>query len=169
MPYIRLSELIKRTRNLSGIKKRIWPYLFRYTSLTQYSKKLGNVAKIYGNWSSGSNMLAVYEHLANSDQEDAVLRLHGLKKDDADKSILFSKICPKCHEQNSSDKHHCTSCGHELSEEFAKLKEAKREADRNSEAQNFEGMIFEKIGNLESLFAEQQKLIQSLLNEKKNR
>ena len=76
MPYIRLSELIKRTRSLSGIKKRIWPYLFRHTSLTQYSKKLGNVAKIYGNWSSSSNMLAVYEHLANSDQEDAVLKLH---------------------------------------------------------------------------------------------
>ena len=55
IPYHRFSELIKRTRDISGIKKRIWPYLFRHTALTEYSKKLGNVAKIYGNWSRGSN------------------------------------------------------------------------------------------------------------------
>lgn len=168
IPYQRLSELIKNTRRISGIKKRIWPYLFRHTALTEYSKKLGNVAKIYGNWSSSSNMLAVYEHLANSDQEDAILKLHGLKKDDTNKSILFSKSCPNCHEQNSSDKHHCIRCGKELSEELVKIKEAKREATRKSTLHNFENMVSERIGNLESLFVEQQKLIQSLLTEKKN-
>ncbi|PJC51259.1 MAG: hypothetical protein CO032_00520 [Nitrosopumilales archaeon CG_4_9_14_0_2_um_filter_34_16] len=168
IPYQRLSELIKNTRRISGIKKRIWPYLFRHTALTEYSKKLGNVAKIYGNWSSSSNMLAVYEHLANSDQEDAILKLHGLKKDDTHKSILFSKSCPNCHEQNSSDKHHCIRCGKELSEELVKIKEAKREATRKSTLHNFETMVSERIGNLESLFVEQQKLIQSLLTEKKN-
>lgn len=168
IPYQRLSELIKNTRRISGIKKRIWPYLFRHTALTEYSKKLGNVAKIYGNWSSSSNMLAVYEHLANSDQEDAILKLHGLKKDDTNKSILFSKSCPNCHKQNSSDKHHCIECGKELSEELVKIKEAKREATRKSTLHNFETMVSERIGNLESLFVEQQKLIQSLLTEKKN-
>lgn len=168
IPYQRLSDLIKNTRRISGIKKRIWPYLFRHTALTEYSKKLGNVAKIYGNWSSSSNMLAVYEHLANSDQEDAILKLHGLKKDDTSKSILFSKSCPNCHKQNSSDKHHCIECGKELSEELVKIKEAKREATRKSTLHNFETMVSERIGNLESLFVEQQKLIQSLLTEKKN-
>jgi len=169
IPYNRLSELIKKTRQISGIKKRIWPYLFRHTALTEYSKKLGNVAKIYGNWSRGSNMLAVYEHLANSDQEDAILKLHGLKKDDFNKSILFSKSCPNCHAQNSSDKHHCISCGKELSEELVKAKEAKREENRKSAVQNFEGMISKRMENLESLFVEQQKLIQNLLNERTNR
>ncbi|MEX2060833.1 MAG: site-specific integrase [Nitrosopumilaceae archaeon] len=169
IPYQRMSELIKKARHLSGIKKRIWPYLFRHTALTEYSKKLGNVAKIYGNWSRGSNMLAVYEHLANSDQEDAILKLHGLKKENTNKSILFSKSCPYCHVQNSSDKHHCTGCGKELSEELVKLKEARREANRKSVVENFEGTVSKKIENLESLFVEQQKLIQSLLNEKANR
>ena len=126
IPYHRLSEMIRQTRKKSGIKKRVWPYLFRHTALTAYSKKLGNVAKIYGNWSRDSNMLSVYEHLANSDQEDAILKLHGLKKEDTSKSILFSKTCSNCHTQNSSDKHHCMECGKELSEELVKVKEAKR-------------------------------------------
>lgn len=169
IPYHRLSEMIKQAREKSGIKKRVWPYLFRHTALTTYSKKLGNVAKIYGNWSRGSNMLAVYEHLANSDQEDAILKLHGLKKEDANKSILFSKVCPYCHIQNSSDKHHCISCGKELSEEFVKAKTAKREKDQKSIVQSFEDAISKRIENLESLFVEQQKLIQSLLNETRNR
>ena len=169
IPYHRLSELIKKSKEISGIKKRVWPYLFRHTALTAYSKKLGNVAKIYGNWSRGSNMLAVYEHLANSDQEDAILKLHGLKKEDTNKSILFSKACPNCHLQNSSDKHHCMACGKELSEDLVKAKTAKREKDQKSIVQNFEDMMSKRIKNLESLFVEQQKLIQSLLNETRNR
>jgi len=76
IPYHRLSELIKKAKEISGIKKRVWSYLFRHTALTTYSKKLGNVAKIYGNWSRGSNMLAVYEHLANSDQEDGFCQVY---------------------------------------------------------------------------------------------
>lgn len=166
IPYHRFSELIKRTRDISGIKKRIWPYLFRHTALTEYSKKLGNVAKIYGNWSRGSNMLAVYEHLANSDQEDAILKLHGLKKDNTNESVLFSKSCPNCHVQNSSDKHHCMGCGKELSKELVKLKEGKREINRQSKIPDFEDKISKKIENLEYLFSEQQKLISKLVDQK---
>lgn len=39
IPYQRMTELIRTTRHISGIKKRIWPYLFRHTALTEYSKK----------------------------------------------------------------------------------------------------------------------------------
>ncbi len=111
-------------------------------------------------------MLAVYEHLANSDQEDAILKLHGLKKDDTNNSILFSKSCPNCHIQNSSDKYHCTSCGKELSKELVKLKEGKREMNRKSKIPDFENKISKKIENLKSLFLEQQKLISKLIDAK---
>jgi len=166
IPYQRLSYLIKKSKQHAGIKKRIWPYLFRHTALTEYSKKLGNVAKIYGNWSRGSNMLAVYEHLANSDQEDAVLKLHGLKNDNAQESILFSKSCPNCHVSNSRDKYHCINCGKELSKELAKLKEGKREISRKTRTPDFEDKISKKIESLEYLFLEQQKLISKLVDEK---
>ncbi len=111
MGYTTLRTLLAEARRESGIKKKVWPYLFRHTALTGYSKKLGNIVKIYGNWSPRSNALATYEHLANSDQEDAVLTMHGLKKPSKEESILFFKLCPSCKARNTQDKSHCTKCG----------------------------------------------------------
>ena len=126
MTYQILFHLIKRSAEAAGIKKRIWTYLFRHTSLTMYSKKLGNIVKLYGNWSRGSNMLSRYEHLASSDQEDAILKLHGIKKEDDSKSILFSKACPSCKEKNSAEKSHCTRCGSALSKRLVQELEARK-------------------------------------------
>ncbi|MDE1764328.1 MAG: site-specific integrase [Thaumarchaeota archaeon] len=119
MTYQTLFYLVKKSAQAAGIKKRVWAYLFRHTSLTLYSKRLGNLVKLYGNWSRGSNMLSRYEHLASSDQEDAILNLHGIKKQDDSRSILFSKVCHNCKEKNSSDKSHCTKCGLVLSQRLA--------------------------------------------------
>ncbi|MDE1840236.1 MAG: hypothetical protein KGH87_10010, partial [Thaumarchaeota archaeon] len=125
MRYPMLFYLIKKAAQMAGIKKRIWLYLFRHTSLTMYSKKLGNLVKLYGNWSKSSNMLSRYEHLASSDQEDAILKLHGLKKQADSESILLSKICPSCKERNSSDKSHCMKCGTILSKKLAQQREVR--------------------------------------------
>ena len=43
MRYWTLDYIIRQARKKANIKKRIWPYLFRHTSLTEYSKRLGNV------------------------------------------------------------------------------------------------------------------------------
>ncbi|MCE2505640.1 MAG: hypothetical protein J4F36_04040 [Nitrosopumilaceae archaeon] len=130
--YQAFSNMIKKAHKIAGLKKRVWGYLFRHTALTEYSKKIGNVAKIYGNWSKGSNMLAHYEHLANSDQEDAVLKLHNLKKDEPQESILFSKICTSCKSRNTSDQSYCMKCDNVLSKQLAKIREARKES-RNSD------------------------------------
>ncbi|MGI0101988.1 MAG: tyrosine-type recombinase/integrase [Nitrosotalea sp.] len=127
MRYAMLFYLVKKAAQAAGIKKRVWMYLFRHTSLTMYSKKLGNLVKLYGNWSKGSNMLSRYEHLASSDQEDAILRLHGIKKQDDSQSILFSKICPGCKERNSADKSHCIKCGFVLSKRLAQEREMNKQ------------------------------------------
>ena len=68
MRYTSFLYLFSVAKKKAEIKKRLWPYLFRHTALTEYSKKLGNIVKIYGNWSLHSNALSTYEHLANSDQ-----------------------------------------------------------------------------------------------------
>jgi integrase/recombinase XerD len=166
IPYQRLAQFLKKATRISGIKKRVWPYLFRHTALTEYSKRLGNVAKIYGNWSRGSNMLAVYEHLANSDQEDAVLRLHNLKKEDKENSILFPKICPACKQRNSSDKSHCVHCGSGLSKELVQIKQAILEKRQNTDVKVLERRFSKKIKSLESLIIEQRSLIQQLVTDK---
>ncbi len=166
IPYQRLSILLRKAKRAAGIKKRVWPYLFRHTALTEYSKRLGNVAKIYGNWSKGSNMLAVYEHLANSDQEDAVLRLHNLKKEDKENSILFPKICSACKQRNSSDKSHCVHCGCGLSKELVQVKQAILEKRQNTDVKVLERKFSKKIKSLESLIIEQRSLIQQLVSDK---
>ncbi|MDE1764198.1 MAG: site-specific integrase [Thaumarchaeota archaeon] len=149
MTYHMLFYLVKRSSQVAGIKKRVWAYLFRHTSLTLYSKKLGNLVKLYGNWSKGSNMLSRYEHLASSDQEDAILKLHGIKKQDDSKSILFSKVCPSCKEKNSSDKSHCAKCGFALSKrlvqelEASKKGHARKKAQYEREISSLQGQISE--------------------------
>ncbi|MDE1814179.1 MAG: site-specific integrase [Thaumarchaeota archaeon] len=54
MTYLQFNSLIAKARKIAGIKKRVWPYLFRHSSLTYYSKRLGNVAKLYGNSDYGA-------------------------------------------------------------------------------------------------------------------
>ncbi|RNJ80743.1 MAG: site-specific integrase [Nitrosopumilus sp. B06] len=111
VPYTSLVYMLKSAQKKAGIEKRVWPYLFRHTALTEYSKMLGNVAKVYGNWSKASNMISVYEHLGSSDQEDAVLRLHGLRNSRRQSTILFSRECSSCGRANSADKESCSACG----------------------------------------------------------
>ena len=165
MRYWTLDYIIRHARKKANIKKRIWPYLFRHTSLTEYSKKLGNVAKIYGNWSKDSHMLTHYEHLANSDQEDAVLKLHNLKKENNENSILFPKICPNCKQRNSNDNSHCLHCGMELAKSLVQLRE-KRQKAQNFNIKELENVFFKRIENLELLFEKQQQLITRLVNER---
>ena len=133
--YQILSQILRQAAQAAGIKKRVWMYLFRHTSLTLYSKKLGNLVKLYGNWSKGSNMLSRYEHLASSDQEDAILKLHGIKKQDDSKSILFSKVCTSCKEKNSADKSHCVKCGFTLSKKLVQELEARKKGHAKKKAQ----------------------------------
>ncbi|MDA7953609.1 MAG: tyrosine-type recombinase/integrase [Nitrosopumilus sp.] len=114
MPYSTLVYTIRAAQKRAGIKKRIWPYLFRHTALTEYSKLMGNVAKVYGNWATSSNMISVYEHLASSDQEDAVLRLHGMRSERRRSPILFARECPSCAMVNSADREACARCGTSL-------------------------------------------------------
>jgi hypothetical protein len=126
-----------------------------------YSKKLGNIVKLYGNWSAGSNMLAKYEHLADSDQEDAILKLHGLKKQDDSESILLSKICTSCKECNSCGTSHCIKCGTILSKKLAQQREARRQ-DEIRKNENYA----KDVTNLKKDYNELKEMLVKVLKEK---
>ncbi|MGB9002722.1 MAG: tyrosine-type recombinase/integrase [Nitrosotalea sp.] len=164
MSYWQLWRLVKRSAQKAGIKKRIWLYLFRHTSITEHVKRLGRVAAVYGNWSPRSKMLQKYTHLADSDQEDAILKLHGLKKEDNTDSILFAKMCPRCHKGNSADKSHCSNCGTILSKKLAQI----RESGNMTDVLKFERKFSSEIKNLRKTIEEQQKMFEVLLNKSKN-
>lgn len=130
MPYSSLGYMLKIAQKRAGIEKRVWPYLFRHTALTEYSKMLGNVAKVYGNWAKASNMISVYEHLGSSDQEDAVLRLHGLRNSRRQSTILYSRECASCGRANSADKELCVACRHPLDKPKESAQKPRRRVSR---------------------------------------
>jgi integrase/recombinase XerD len=165
MSYPYLRKLIKNLQVESGIKKRIWAYLFRHSAITEYVRLLKSpqLVKRYGNWSKNSNMINRYEHLADSDQEDAILKLHGLKKEDESKaSMLFSKICPSCKERNSADKSHCVKCGEIISKKLAQEREAGKQDDMKKLEKRFGSAITE----LQEAILEQQRKFEEILKEK---
>lgn len=162
MSYWQLWNLVKNSASKAGIKKRIWIYLFRHTSITEHVKRLGRVATVYGNWSHNSRMPQKYTHLADSDQEDAILRLHGLKSKDENYSMLFSKICPSCKEHNSADKSHCTKCGFILSKKLAQ----EREFRRRDQTKNMEIKYSKDVASLRKDYDELKKMLAKVLNEK---
>lgn len=127
LSYDQLSRLTRRITEAAGLKKRVWLYLLRHTQLTEVEKQFGSsITDRYGNWTRGSTMRSRYVHLANSDQEKAVLKKYGLLKEDQEESLLKPKSCPRCSEQNSPDKKRCTRCGFILDRELA-MKYAIRE------------------------------------------
>ncbi|MDE2588531.1 MAG: hypothetical protein KGL95_02540, partial [Patescibacteria group bacterium] len=113
------------------------------------------------NWSKSSNMLSRYEHLASSDQEDAILKLHGLKKQGDSESILLSRICPSCKERNSTDKSHCVKCGTILSKKLAQQREARRH-DEKSIIENYA----KDVANLKKDYNELKHMLVKILKEK---
>ena len=165
MSYPYLRKLIKNLQVESGIKKRIWAYLFRHSAITEYIRLLKSpqLVKRYGNWSKNSNMINRYEHLADSDQEDAILKLHGLKKEEGGKvSMLFSKICPSCKERNSADKSHCVKCGEIISKKLAQERESGKQDDMKKLEKRFGSAITE----LQEAILEQQRKFEEILREK---
>jgi len=103
-----------------------------------------------------------YTHLADSDQEDAILRLHGLKSKDDNYSMLFSKICPSCKEHNSADKSHCTKCGFILSKKLAQ----ERESRRRDQTKNMEIKYSKEVASLRKDYDELKNMLAKVLNEK---
>ena len=108
-----LRGILKR----SGVKKRVYNHLFRHTRATKLVTKMSEsmVAKYMG-WVPGTSMTKVYIHLSDEDVDDAVLKLHGIKKDD-EKGDLEVTRCPRCTFINDGKARFCMKCGLPLTEE----------------------------------------------------
>ena len=152
--YKTLNYTIKVICKKANINKKIWLTLFRHIALTDYSKKMGNVTRAYGNWKVGSDMLSYYEHMSDTDQENAILKMHGLLKTD-DHLSLFMQDCPQCGKRNNIDKRYCTKCGAAMPEE-PEVKEEKPDID---------GLI-KKMKTLEAMYLEQKKALTDIKQDK---
>jgi hypothetical protein len=111
---------IKKLAQKADIKKDIWPYLYRHTSLTAMAKVFTESRlEQFAGWTYGSKMTSRYVHFSARDLEDAIFELHGLKTTTKDTGITKIVNCPRCGNKNPIGKIRCTTCGMIIDKETA--------------------------------------------------
>lgn len=122
--YVMLRELATK----AGIKKRIYPHLFRHSRATALANKLTeSQMKEHFGWVQGSDMASTYVHLSGRDVDNALLKLQGLVQVEETKSEKLNvRICPRCKDHNAPVSRFCTKCGLPLDEKLiVKIEETK--------------------------------------------
>ena len=109
--YACLNALLKRVARKAGIKKRVYPHLFRHSRATVLANHLTEAQmKEYLGWVRDSDMASVYIHLSGRDVDHAVLRMHGLKKDE-DHEKSQATLCSRCRTALRREAKFCDRCG----------------------------------------------------------
>jgi len=123
LSYRHFRLIIRGLAKKAGLRKAVWPYLFRHSTLTALAKVFTEARlEQYAGWVHGSKMSAMYVHFSARDLEDAVLELHGMKTPghvDVPKLIE----CPRCKQENPLGIVYCRRCGHVIDKNVAAKKE----------------------------------------------
>jgi integrase/recombinase XerD len=111
--YSSIRSLLRRLIERTGLKKRVYPHLFRHSRAT-FMVASGTMneqqAKQYFGWAPNSTMLGVYAHLMTQDTDAAVLRLNNLTPPTTQQRVT-TRGCPTCQEMNPIEGQHCLRCG----------------------------------------------------------
>ena len=118
---------VRRLARRAGLRKAVWPYLFRHSTLTALAKVFTEARlEQYAGWVHGSKMSAHYIHFSARDLEDAILELHGMKAPErADVPRLVQ--CPRCKESSPLGTVYCPTCGYILDKKIAAEMEEKEQ------------------------------------------
>jgi len=117
MEYADMRMQIKRIAKRAGIKKRIYPHLFRHTRATRLLAKVPeSIGAKYMGWVNGSKMVGVYVHLSSEDVDEAILKLHGIKTSGNGNDLEVIR-CPRCTMINPTSSRFCSRCGLPLTED----------------------------------------------------
>ena len=134
MVYKDLHTQIRKITRRAGIKKRIYPHLFRHTRATRLLSRVPEtIGAKYMGWVNGSKMVGIYVHLASEDVDEAILKMHGIKTNGNGKDLEV-KHCPRCMLVNPASSRFCSRCGLPLTEEA--LQEVEEWEKRKAEALN---------------------------------
>lgn len=133
MSYEAMKIVVDRAAKRAGIKKRVYPHLFRHSRATALADKLteAQLKEMFG-WTQSSRQAATYIHLSGRNVDDALLRLNGLKRETTlrEESPLRLRTCTRCEKQNPATSTICNRCGCPLTtEEAMKAESARREWD----------------------------------------
>jgi site-specific recombinase XerD len=153
LSYTHFRLIIKRLAQKAGIKKTIWPYLYRHTSLTAMAKVFTESRlEQFAGWTYGSKMTRRYVHFSARDLEDAMLELHGLKTTSKAEGLAKLVECPRCSSKNPFGDTRCTTCGMILDKETAlKFEDVERQKEGMLQEQNSE--LKQRLDKLESFIS----------------
>ena len=120
LSYRHFRLILRRIAERAGVKKSVWPYLFRHTALTRLAKVFTEAQlEQYAGWVHGSKMSARYVHFSARDLEEAVLALYGLREHDGRGPAVKAVMCPRCRSANPATSYFCSQCGFALKLEAA--------------------------------------------------
>jgi integrase/recombinase XerD len=110
--YPALTMRIKRIAKRAGIQKRVYNHLFRHTSATEKSGILtDSMMDEYFGWIQGSRMTRIYVHRSGKNLDEALLKAHGLVKDNTPQDKELAPIkCPRCGTINGATGKFCYKC-----------------------------------------------------------
>ncbi|MEM3719541.1 MAG: tyrosine-type recombinase/integrase [Candidatus Bathyarchaeia archaeon] len=156
LSYGHFRLIIKRLAKKARLRKDVWPYLFRHSTLTALAKVFTEARlEQFAGWVHGSKMSARYVHFSARDLEDAMLELHGKKPPSKATSMLSLEKCPRCGTENQQGTVHCKFCGYVLDKKLAAEIEAKeKEKERVIEALQVQTQSMQKeIAELRSVLS----------------
>jgi len=137
--YGLLCKLIKQIAREAGIKKRIYPHLFRHSRATYLANFMTEAQmKNYFGWVQASKMASIYVHLSGKEVDEVLLKINGVKIDETEKSIdreaLKPKTCVRCSVVNPATGKFCQRCGMAL--ELKAIIESEDERKKADETMN---------------------------------
>jgi len=113
LSYDSLRSIFRRLVKRAKLKRHVWMYLIRHTSLTRAARRkmpTATMEKAAG-WVHGSRMPAVYVHLSGADTEEDILEAEGVKTTIQVSEPRKIQICPGCNAKVPFDFRYCQSCG----------------------------------------------------------
>lgn len=134
MQYDQVHSMFTKTAKRAGIKRRMYPHLYRHTRSTILASKVPEaVLESQQGWVHGSRMSRVYVHLTQEQQDEAILQANGIKKKVIVEIETESPIaCPRCGTLNTNDAKYCRRCWLPLAiEAVIELKEKQDHIERS--------------------------------------
>ncbi|MCW4009704.1 MAG: site-specific integrase [Candidatus Bathyarchaeota archaeon] len=131
--YCSAKTMLKDAAIAAGIKKRVYPHLFRHSRATFLANHLTEAQlNHHFGWVQASNMASTYVHLSGRDVDGSLLKLQGIKVETAESETAFRPTnCPRCNESNSPTSKFCKRCGAPLDVATAvKVDETRAKADK---------------------------------------
>jgi len=112
MPYHTARDVLKKATMKTGIKKRVFFYLFRHTRVDETQGILTEPQQcmMFG-WRFGSTMPATYMKRYGKHIDNAQTIMNGMKPKEKTVVVIKPKICDRCKLENSPTSKFCNRCG----------------------------------------------------------